>query len=473
MVLAIDLGTSATKLLAVSCEGLVLGRDRLPHETHHPVPKAAEQDPEIWWRNLGSGVRRLVRELDRNVAAIAVTGQMHGLVLHDERSRPLRPAITWQDRRSTVTLASLLDSIGASASISTGFQAASWHWLARAEPEVASRARRILLPKDEIIHRLTERHVTDPSDAVGTGWYDSIREEWNVAIVEAAGATVDLLPAIVPSGSVAGELSRDAAEHLGLQSGTPVVIAGGDAAVGAFGAGTTDPAKPLLMLSTGCQLVVPTEQPTQEPGCHLWPAATRPGLPPWLRVGATLNGGSAISWARATFEAGATPPQGTDPIFVPYLSGERFPVVRTGSAGAFFNIGPSHDSASLLRACIAGVALAAADALVTMGAEISSDAPLLVGGGGTRDEAWVAAVSRAVDRPLHIVAEPDLSARGAARLTAATTGWVDPVANPESWLPEIRTVDRPSGGTNEPSIRLDRYRRFARLVANAEEPSTS
>lgn len=323
------------------------------------------------------------------------------------------------------------------------------------------------MPKDEIIHWLTGMHVTDPSDAVGTGWFDPIRGNWDGRTVEAAGASIELLPSIVPSGSVAGHVTAPAAKHLGLNPGIPVVIAGGDAAVGAFGAGATRPETPLLMLSTGCQVLQPVHEPPHDKsgGWQLWPAATIPCLAPWLKVGAILNGGSAIGWARDAFGGAASPARDDDPVFVPYLNGERFPVVRSGAAGAFFDLAPSHDRSALFRAAIEGVALSAADALVSMEGRISTNAPLLIGGGGIRDEAWVAAISYAFDRPLFVVTEPDLSAWGAARLAASQLRWINPVAEPDAWLPEMRSIGRPKVQRGNAVERLRRYRRLAHLVA--------
>lgn len=471
-ILAIDIGTSSIKLLLVSRDGDVLARRRISHDTSHPVPEAAEQDPDVWWSNLADGIRHVTRVIRAGISALAVTGQMHGLVVHDAQGHVLRPAITWQDRRSESTLPHLLDSLApVTPPVSAGFQAASWHWLAQAEPAVGARAQRVLLPKDEIIYRLTDRHVTDPSDAVGTGWFDPIAGTWDRRTVETAGARIDLLPEIVPSGSIVGELPPHAAMQLGLTPGIPVVIAGGDAAVGAFGAGATHESTPLLMLSTGCQLLVPTDE-TPSGNDHrwaLWPAATVPGHAPWLRVGATLNGGSAIGWARSTFGDHLAPPDDSGPMFVPYLAGERFPVSRSSSTGAFFHLGGHHGPGHLLRAVFDGVALATADALAAMGGALSTDVPLLVGGGGVRDDAWVAAISTAFDRPLRVVSEADLSAWGAARLAASCLGWMDPNDEPEAWLPPIGEIERPAMAEGMALSRLERFRLLAKLVGLADE----
>ncbi|MDQ3613843.1 MAG: FGGY family carbohydrate kinase, partial [Chloroflexota bacterium] len=121
--------------------------------------------------------------------------------------------------------------------------------------------RRLLLPKDEINFRLTGRHVTDPSDAVGTGLFDVTTSGWDRAVIDAAGIPANSLPDIVPSGSVVGTVLPEVSAELGIQSNTAVIIAGGDAAVATFGASVVRTDQPLLMLSTGCQLLQPLDKP--------------------------------------------------------------------------------------------------------------------------------------------------------------------------------------------------------------------
>lgn len=462
--LAIDLGTSSTKLLAVGRDGIVIDRRRLPHRTSRPDPNAAEQDPAEWWSNLVAGVASLNEALPTGtrIAGIGVTGQMHGLVILDAIGNMLHPAITWEDRRCAATLPALLDRLPAShPAIAAGYQAASWHWLAETEPDIAAQASHLLLPKDEIVYRLAGRRVSDPSDAIGTGWYRGETGGWDADVVDTAGARVEMLPEIVPAGSVAGALTGEAAAALGLEPGIPVVTAGGDAAVAAFGAGATDPATPLIMLSTGCQALQPSASMPARDG---WPSANPPGLPRWLRVATTLNGGNVVGWARRMFGEPAPCPD-SELTFLPYLAGERSATLAGNAAGAFIGLRERHDRAEMARAAIDGVSLALADAFERAGGEIGIDAPVLAGGGGARDEAWLQSLAHALARPVQAVAEPDLSAWGAARTAATALGWIDPVAAPTTWRPETRTVT-PNTSPDDAISRLDRFRTLAaRLFA--------
>lgn len=457
-ILAIDLGTSSIKLLVAGRDGAVLARGRFSHATSRPAGNAAEQDPAEWWQNLIDGAAELPSDV--RIAAIGVTGQMHGLVLHDRAGAVIRPAITWEDRRSGDSLPALLERLPEDAPpVAPGFQAASWHWLKQQDPGAAGEAAHLLLPKDELVYRLTGRRVTDPSDAIGTGWYRPGTGAWDVAAIAASGARLDTLPPIVPAGSVAGPLTGTAAAALGLEAGIPVVIAGGDAAVAAFGAGATDPARPLVMMSTGCQALQPTET---MPNRDAWPSANPRGLPGWLQVATTLNGGNVIGWSGETFGA---PAPCVDPelVFLPYLAGERSDAIAGDASGAFVGLRAHHGRAEMARAAIDGVSLALADAFERAGGAIGDDAAVLAGGGGTHNEAWLGSLANALDRPVAAIAEPDLSAWGAARSAATALAWIDPVTDPDAWRPERSIVD-PQCAPETARNRLERFRTLASLL---------
>lgn len=482
-VLAVDLGTSSIKALLVDRQGAVIARDRVPHTTFRPSPDAAEQDPDGWWKNVRQMIVRLAAEhsLQVRISAISVTGQMHGLVLHDDTDQPLRSAITWQDRRSAATLPDLLDRLPphhharADSSIAAGYQVAAWHWLGANAPHALRSTRRLLLPKDEINFRLTGRHVTDPSDAVGTGLFDVTTSGWDRAVIDAAGIAANSLPDIVPSGSVVGAMLPEVAADLGLEPHISVIIAGGDAAVATFGASVVRTDQPLLMLSTGCQLLQPLDKPptTDSRDAVFWPSANPEGLPAWLRVGATLNGGNAIDWALRTFaraaddseRKGESRSNDPGPVFIPYLDGERAPDSGTSGSGAFVGLYSRHDGEAMIQAVFEGVSLGVADVAERMGIEIGVDQPLRVGGGGVRNLRWLEALARVFAQSLDVIAEPDLSTWGAARSAATTLGWIDPAADPDSWLPPMKRVLPTRSDPVAARERLAAFRRNANAVA--------
>ena len=474
-ILALDLGTSSLKALLVAPEGEVLATARRPYPTAHPEPGFAEQDPDAWWRAAAFAVADV--RLAGTVAAIAVTGQMHGTVLLDDERRPLGPAIIWSDERSARTADALTAAIGAErlnllcgSPLFAGVQAATLAWLRTAQPGRWQHATHVLLPKDWLAFRLSGTLSTEPSDAAGTLLFASEGRQWAAPMLDAVSLDRERLSRVVPSGSVVGGLTTSAATQLGLPTETPVVLAGGDAPCGAVAAGATDPSRAIVLLSTGAQVMQATNSYAPDPAgrVHVWPAAL-PGPPRWNRMGATLSAGLAIDWAR-TLTRAASPEALLDEaarvsaganglLFLPYLIGERTPLMDADARGALFGLSASHGPSDLARAVVEGIAFSLHAALEAVVSGEEQPTEILLGGGGARHPLWAQVLADAFSLPVTPLAVADLSAYGAAMLAAHTLGWID-VFNPASaW--------RRSATPVEPN--LERHERYREQFAIAGE----
>ena len=446
-ILAVDLGTSSIKLMRVDEQLAVVALDR--------VACPSLDDPG--WLDAVRGALRGHTGTE-SIAAIAVTGQMHGLVPWEDNG----PAsgIPWTDQRGAGVLPTLRETLGPDAPkrlggpLASGFMAVSLAWLRTHDQERWARIRRVSLPKDALIGHLTGRHVTDPSDAVGTGLLDVARGEWAWDVVDALGIPREWLPELVPSGSVVGTVTEEAARDLGLRPGIPVVIAGGDAPAGAFGAGVVAPDQALILLSTGAQVIQPSATYTPDPDgrWYTWPAAVPPdaGFSPFLRVGTLLNAGITTAWGRETLAgAGGLAPEPTGVVMLPHLIGERTPLNDPHARGAILGIGPETSPAAIARAVLEGIAFSLRHALETM----TTGAPpvsIRLGGGGAHDAAWRQIITDVLGVATERVDTPDLSAYGAARLAAHALGW-----------PETGTGSPPTACYPDP----DRHRRYGELYA--------
>jgi len=190
----LDVGTSSTKAIAVAPDGAVIGRAGGEYAVSTPAPGHAEQDPELWWW----AAQAALDELDAgDVAGIGLSGQMHGLVLLDERLRPLRPAILWNDQRTAAECEEIERAVGLERLIEltgnralTGFTAPKLLWVRRNEPDVYARIAHVLLPKDYVRLRLTGELATDVSDASGTLLFDVGARDWSEQVLELLGLTV-------------------------------------------------------------------------------------------------------------------------------------------------------------------------------------------------------------------------------------------------------------------------------------------
>ncbi|MFL6072979.1 MAG: xylulokinase [Mycobacteriales bacterium] len=454
--LGVDLGTSGVKALSLDASGQVVGRGSAGYPVAAPRAGWAETDPEDWWRAVVAAVRTAVA--GRRVTAIGLSGQMHGVVLASAAGAPLRPALLWPDRRASLRPYRALPA-GLRERLANplfpGMAGPMLCWLARHEPAAYGRARWALAPKDWLRMRLTGRAAAEPSDASATLLYDVPADGWAYGVVEALGLRADLLPDLVPSAAVAGALTGAAAADLGLLPGIPVVAGAADAAAGIVGTGLTDPGEVQLTVGTGGQLVTllgPDPAPDPELRTHRYRAATGRG---WYALAATLNAGLALDWVRDLLGLSwaelyaAGPARPGDPVFVPYLAGERTPVMDAGARAHWVDLASDHDRAALARAAVEGVCFALADALEALPA---STGPLRLAGGGSTDPAFRQVLADVLGRPLRAVDVPDASARGAALLAT-------PVRAP---APEPVLVAEPAADV---SARRARFRKVAQSAS--------
>jgi xylulokinase len=457
--LGLDLGTGSVKALVVADDGRVLGRGSAEYPIHAPHPGYAEQDPDDWWQGTTRAVREaLAKSGDIGIAAIGLSGQMHGTVLVGDRGDPIGPAIIWADTRSARTVAEVEALIGrerlielAGSALAAGLQAATIRWVQTEQPQQWAHVQKVLLPKDYLGWRLTGTYVTEPSDASSTLLLDVRTREWADEILGALELGRDLLPEIRASTARRGQLTTEAASQLGLTEGTPVVAGGADAPLAALAAGVVDPGTALLTISSGSQVIVPTREVRVDPlgRIHAWcsclePAASGTG---WYQMGATMVSGLAMRWLRdrilalsgddaydqMTSWAARTPPGAGGLVFLPYLAGERTPHMDPQARGLFLGLTAEHDRGHLTRAVIEGATLALYDAfgvLVSLGA---SPNQAILAGGGARSSLWRQIVADVFGMPILPLANVEGSALGAALLAAAGVGAIDLASAARSW----------------------------------------
>ncbi|HJS95381.1 MAG TPA: FGGY family carbohydrate kinase, partial [Solirubrobacteraceae bacterium] len=242
----IDVGTTATKGVAIDPDGGVLARAEAEYPLSTPRPGWSEQDPDDWWRATEKVLAELTDAAD-SPAGIGLSGQMHGLVALDAHDNPLRPAILWNDQRTqaecdeietTIGLERLIELTGNRAL--TGFTAPKLLWLQHHEPDTYARIARVALPKDYVRLKLTGEHATDVSDASGTLLLDVANRGWSQDVVEALNIDPAWLPPVLESPDISGETN----------DGTPVAAGAGDQAAGALGVGVDRPGPVSVALGT-------------------------------------------------------------------------------------------------------------------------------------------------------------------------------------------------------------------------------
>lgn len=435
--LGVDLGTSSVKAALLGVDGELHDVSSSSYTLSSPDPSWSEIDPRLWWDAVARAVRGCVADRAHRVEAVGLSGQMHGVVLSDALGEPARPAMLWPDGRAVAQL-DRFDALGGGerARLANppmpGAAGPMLLWLAEHEAPVLARAHWALQPKDWLRLRLTGRAATEPSDASGTLLYDLAADDWAHDIAASLGLRGDLLAPVQPSALVAGGLTSEAADALGLRSGTPVVTGAADTAAAALGAALA-PGDLQLTIGTGAQVVALADRIGPAPGTrtNVFRAATAHG---YYRLAAIANAGLALEWAVRVFGAtwdelyAAADRDGTGaPVFVPQLAPERG---AHNQAGAFTGLRAGHDRGDLLHAVLRGVAGSVADAVAVLAER--NGTPVRVTGGGARDPRWRELLERVMDRRLDPVPVHAASVRGAALLAAAGTGTAAPPAPPEA-----------------------------------------
>ena len=479
--LGIDLGTSGVKAVVIDETAQVLGVGfrEIPMEV--PLPGRAEQDPQAWWSNTVMAVRQALHEAGNpEIGGIGCDGHMHGGVLLDAASQPLGRAITWADQRAAALIRELEADIGTETFLSVagtrpaaGFMGPTMAWLRRYEPERLDAAATFVLPKDYLRLRLTGNVATDVSDASGTAMFDVGARTWSNELTERQGAPTTILPPLLESADVAGGLTAGAARELGLPAGILVAAGCSDQCAQAAANGLVDRTSGSVALGTGSQIVVVTTEPMPDPAgrihtfCHAAPQR-------WYQLGATLSAGLSLRWLRDRLRLTSSNPYATmgtsaaqvEPgadglIFIPYLVGERSPIMEPEATGAFVGLAYGHRRAHLTRAVMEGVACslrATRDAVIDAGGRCDR---WLAVGNGLSSPLWRSIVADLYDEPLHFVAAPERTAVGAALIggiAAGTYGGYEQAAE----------VARPPLHTTEPNpervkVYQDIYERYSRL----------
>jgi len=243
--IGIDVSTTASKALVIDERGAVVASHSHAHDLSTPRPLWSEQDPRQWWDATCISLRAVLQHVgSADIAAVGLTGQMHGLTLLDAHDQPIRPAILWNDGRSSPQCAAVTERVGAAwlyqhtgSIMLPGFTAPKIRWVQENEPEIYAQAARVLLPKDYVRLLLTGAHVTDVSDGSGFGLMDIGRRAWSDAMLAAFDIPRAWLPELCESPAVCAHISAAGAAATGLRAGTPVVGGAGDQPATAIGSG--------------------------------------------------------------------------------------------------------------------------------------------------------------------------------------------------------------------------------------------
>ena len=273
--LGIDISTTATKALLIDSNGVVLASAVTEYNFETPNPLWCEQHPNLWWDGTKNSIHIVLQKSaisPAQISGIGLTGQMHGLVLLDDKGKVLRPAILWNDQRTQSQCDEIHQRIGREKFIQitgnvalTGFTAPKILWVKENEPEIYANIAHILLPKDYIRFLLTGEYAMDKADASGTVLMDLKKRTWSTEILSYLDIPQDWMPTLYEGTQITGMVSPSAALATGLKIGTPVIAGGGDQAAQAIGVGAIKEGIVALTLGTSGVVFATVDRPFIEP----------------------------------------------------------------------------------------------------------------------------------------------------------------------------------------------------------------
>ncbi len=426
--LGIDLGAGSLKASVVRRDGSLAGEASAPIETSIPRFGWSEQNPQEWYRALCLAVPGALRNAGaeaRDIAGLSISGGAHIPVLLDAAGRPVRPAIMWNDQRSSREARELHEAAG-QLIVSRSLNRANptWtlpmlKWLQRHEPDAVCNVHRLCLSKDYLRLRLTGEWATDFSDAVGALMADIRSRSWSTELCGLIGWPMESLPPIIGATDLAGHVTQMAAEETGLAAGTPVVCGSNDTTVEFFGVGAIAPGQGAIKLATAGVLFLATDGPSVNPPVSCYPHIVD-GM--YYTATGTNSCASAHRWLRDRFfmppdgnadggavfadmdrMAGSVPPGSDGLVFHPYLQGERAPYWDPLLRADFIGMTMQHRREHFARSLYEGIAFSIRDLLEAARALGLRFGDIRLIGGGARSGVWrqiIADVTRlTVERP--------------------------------------------------------------------------
>ncbi|MCY4144909.1 MAG: xylulokinase [Chloroflexi bacterium] len=444
--MGLDISTTGAKALIIDAAGAVVALANTPQPISQPQPLWSEQNAADWWAGMRGSIRAALADsglAGGDIAAIGLTGQMHGLTLLDKAGEPLRPAILWNDQRTQAQCDYMTEVIGADRLLAltgnpavTGFTAPKVLWVRDNEPEVYARAAQALLPKDYIRYKLTDGYATDLAGAAGTSLLNVAERAWSSEVLAALEIPAEWLPPVHEGTEVTSVISAGAAAETGLRAGTPVVGGGGDQAAGAIGMGCVVPDTIGVTVGTSGVVFAPLSRYAFEPRgrlhafCHAVPGT-------WHLMGVMLSAAGSLQWYRDNLAPGvsfatlldeaAQAPAGSEGLFfLPYLTGERTPHPDPLARGAFIGMTSRHSRGHLTRALLEGVAFGLKDSFTLIAqAGLPADYEVRISGGGAKSPVWQQIIADVLGARLVNINTTEGGAFGAAILASVAAGLFD------------------------------------------------
>lgn len=480
--IGVDLGTSAVKLLLMDETGKIHKVVSKEYPLYFPQPGWSEQNPQDWIRQSMEGIKELTAQCDKSqIKGISFGGQMHGLVVLDEKDQIIRPAILWNDGRTGKQTDYLNQEIGKetlsryTGNIAfAGFTAPKILWMREKEPENFARIRRIMLPKDYLAFYLSGEFSTDFSDASGTLLLDVEHKCWSEEMMEICGVRESQLPKLYESWEPTGAIKPEIAEELGIPQDVKIIAGAGDNAAAAVGTGTVGEGQCNLSVGTSGTVFISSKNFGVDEHNALHSFAHADGN--YHLMGCMLSAASCNKWwmeeilrtKEYQVEQDGIRKLGENPVFyLPYLMGERSPHNDPDARAAFVGMSMDTTREDMTQAMLEGVAFGLRDSMEAAKSTGLHPERSKICGGGAKSPLWRKIIANVMNMKIDRIESEEGPGYGAAILAAVGCGAFSSVEEAAGRLVKITDTEEPDpqlAGKYE-----EKYQKYRKLYPALKE----
>ena len=456
--IGVDLGTSAVKLVLMESEGAVVNSVSKEYPLEFPKPGWSQQNPYDWKEAVLTGIEELVANIDKKqVAGIGFGGQMHGLVVLDENDNVIRPAILWNDGRTTketdylnnVITKEVLSAETANIAFA-GFTAPKILWMKENEPDNFAKIKKIMLPKDYIAYVLSGVFSTDYSDASGMLLLDVKNKKWSEKMCDICGITTDMLPKLYESYEVTGTLKKEYADRFGFNDSVKIVAGAGDNAAAAVGTGVVGEGGCNISLGTSGTVFISSKSFSVDPANALHSFAHADGG--YHLMGCMLSAASCNKWWMDEIirtkdyqkeQEGINKLGENHVYFLPYLMGERSPHNNPNARATFIGMTMDTSREDMTQAMLEGVVFGLRDSIEVAKASGIKLTKTRVCGGGAKSPLWRKMLTNILNMEVERIEVEEGPGLGGAMLAAVGCGEYDSVEAAAAKIVKVKDIEKP------------------------------
>ena len=437
MYLGIDLGTSGVKLLLVDSCGKLINSHAEAYPIYYSNDNWSEQNPIDWWEQTKSGIQILLKDFDKSlIKGISFGGQMHSLVMLDDKNDVIRPAILWNDGRCQNQTDFLNNVIGKDTLVKftgniafAGFTAPKILWVKENEYTNFEKIKMILLPKDYLAFKFSGVFSTDYSDAAGTLLLDVENKKWSKEMCDIVGVSFEQLPRLYESYDVVGTIKKEIAEELGLPCDTKIIAGAGDNAAAAVGTGCVKNGSCNVSLGTSGTVFISNDKYVSDSEIPIHSFNHANGQ--YHLMGCILSAASCNKWwVEDVLQSNHNLEQAdieqyvgkNNVYFLPYLMGERCPHNDTNAKAAFIGMRSNTTRGELTLSVLEGVAFALKECLEIVENKGINISRATLCGGGAKSLLWANVIANIFNKPLDFVETEQGPGFGAAILAMVGCG---------------------------------------------------